>query len=144
MEKFVNDRVATYFHVNDHNCVRTDLLILAEYFKIELHEQVLNAAVGMHGAGGYRAQCGLVEGTLLFLGILGAEKGVEEEEIVLACYNFGQTYEQEFSSLQCRILRPDGFNDDDPPHLCEGLAARSTAFSIRFIEQVIKEWKSSY
>ncbi|HID02152.1 MAG TPA: redox-active protein [Desulfobacterales bacterium] len=140
MEKFVNDRVATYFHVNDHNCVRTDLLILAEYFKIELHEQVLNAAVGMHGAGGYRAQCGLVEGTLLFLGILGAAKGAEEEEIIRSCYNFGKAYEKEFSSLQCRILRPGGFNNDDPPHLCEGLASRSAAFSIRFVEQVMEEW----
>ena len=143
MENFVKERVATYFHVNDHNCVRTDLLILAEYFKIELHEQVLAAAVGMHGAGGYRAQCGLVEGTLLFLGILGAEKGVVEEDIVLTCHDFGQAYEKEFSSLQCRILRPGGFNDDDPPHLCEGLACRSSSFSIHFIELVLEEWNIS-
>lgn len=56
MENYVNERVATYFQVNDYNCARTDLLTLAEYFKVELHEQVLAAVVGMHGAGGYRAQ----------------------------------------------------------------------------------------
>ena len=32
MENFVNERVATYFQVNDYNCARTDLLTLAEYF----------------------------------------------------------------------------------------------------------------
>lgn len=141
MENFVNERVATYFHVNDYNCVRTDLLTLAEYFQVELHGQVLAAAVGMHGAGGYRAQCGLVEGTLLFLGIIGAERGVAEEKVVDACHDFGETFEKEFSSLQCRSLRPGGFNNDDPPHLCEGLACSTTAFSIRFVEQVLELWE---
>ncbi len=140
MENFVRKRVETYFQVNDYNCVRTDLLTLAEYFHVKLHGQLLAAAVGMHGAGGYRAQCGLVEGTLLFLAILGAERRVAEEKIIDACYDFGKQFEKEFSSLQCRELRPGGFNDDDPPHLCEGLACRATAFSIRFIEEVLELW----
>jgi len=35
---------------------------------------VLNFAIGLFGAGGYQAQCGLVEGTLMFIGILGKTK----------------------------------------------------------------------
>jgi len=31
--------------------------------------QLLDAAVGMHGAGKYGAQCGLVEGSLMFIGL---------------------------------------------------------------------------
>ena len=134
-------RVATYFHLNDYNCVRIDLLILAEYFKLRVGAQLLNAAIGMHGAGGYRAQCGLVEGTPMFLGVVGAEKGITEEEIVSACYDFGEAYEREFSSLQCQILRPGGFNEDDPPHLCENLACRSTSFSIAFVEERLQLWE---
>lgn len=143
MKNYVKNRVSTYFHINDYNCARTDLLILAEYFKLTLGNQVLDAAVGMHGAGGYRAQCGLVEGTLMFLGVAGAEKGITEEEIVSTCYDFGEAYEREFSSLQCRILRPGGFNEDDPPHLCEDLACRSTIFSIDFVEKRLQLWEES-
>lgn len=143
MENYVKKRVAAYFHINDYNCVRTDLLILAEYFRVRLDRQILNAAVGMHGAGGYRAQCGLVEGTLMFLGLIGAEKAVAEEDIVVACRDFGQAFEEEFSSLQCRALRPGGFKEDDPPHLCEDLACRSTIFSISFVEKRLKLWVES-
>ena len=32
---------------------------------------MLDAALGMHGAGKYGAQCGLAEGTLIFLGTFG-------------------------------------------------------------------------
>lgn len=42
----------------------------------------MDAALGMHGAGGYRAQCGLVEGALMFIGIWGKMHGKEEAEIV--------------------------------------------------------------
>jgi len=94
----------------------------------------------MHGTGGYRAQCGLVEGTLLFLGVVGAEKDVEEEEIITACCDFGREFEELFSSLQCRTLRPGGFNEDDPPHLCLDLACRSTQFSIDFVEKRLQLW----
>jgi len=36
-ENYVKKRVTTFFQVHDYNCVRADLLTLAEYFKIELH-----------------------------------------------------------------------------------------------------------
>jgi len=101
----------------------------------------LDAAVGMHGAGGYRAQCGLVEGTLLFLGLIGAEKAVAEEDIVEACHDFGRAFEVEFSSLQCKTLRPGGFMEDDPPHLCEDLACRSIIFSVNFVEKKLQLWR---
>ncbi len=140
MKLFVENRVTTYFQINDYNCVRTDLLILAEYFDVKLDEQILNAAIGMHGAGGYRAQCGLVEGTLMFLGIIGAEKDVSEDDIIAACYNFGKAFEEEFSSLQCRTLRPCGFNENDPPHLCKDLTCKTTAFSIDFVKKRMQLW----
>ena len=58
----------------DINCARTMLMYLARYFKIPLNDQTLQAAIGMHGGGGFGAQCGLVEGALMFLGIYGARK----------------------------------------------------------------------
>jgi len=140
MKNFVESRVTTYFQINDYNCVRTDLLILAEYFDIKLDEQILAAAVGMHGAGGYRAQCGLVEGTLMFLGIIGAAKNTSENHIIAACYDFGKEFEAEFGSLQCRTLRPGGFNENDPPHLCKDLTRNSTTFSVNFVKKRVELW----
>jgi undecaprenyl diphosphate synthase len=39
----------------------------------------------MHGAGGYRAQCGLVEGALMFIGVIGKARGLSNEAVVQAC-----------------------------------------------------------
>ena len=41
------------------------MLCLGELLGFHIEEQTYAAAVGMHGAGGFRAQCGLVEGALM-------------------------------------------------------------------------------
>ncbi|NLW00226.1 MAG: C_GCAxxG_C_C family protein, partial [Clostridiales bacterium] len=68
-KELVASRVHEYYWEYDWNCATTVLRILAAIDGIELNEQVLAAAVGMHGAGRYGAQCGLVEGGLMYLGI---------------------------------------------------------------------------
>jgi C_GCAxxG_C_C family probable redox protein len=130
---YVAPRVYRYYWEQDLNCAGTTLKILAERFGIDLSKQVLDASVGMHGAGGYRAQCGLVEGGLMFLGILGAEHGFAEDEIVARCREYARRFEAQFGSLSCRDLRPGGFRADDPPHLCEDLSRRTIAFDIRYV-----------
>jgi C_GCAxxG_C_C family probable redox protein len=134
-EKMIAERVHAYYHLEDLNCATATLKILAETWNIPLAGQVLDAAAGMHGAGGYRSQCGLVEGTLMFLGILGRERGLDVQAITTLCYQYAASFEDHFSSLLCRELRPDGFAPDQPPHLCEGLSSRSVAFSVAFIDQ---------
>jgi len=108
-------------------------------FGIEFSPQVFDAAVGMHGAGGCRAQCSLVEGTLMFLGILGRAKGLADQEIIQLCCRYSGNFEEQFSSLLCRELRPEGFGSDQPPHLCKGLNCWSVAFSAAFIDEHLKE-----
>jgi hypothetical protein len=131
---FVSTRVQRNYRDKDLNCASTSLLIMAEYFAIELDQQVLDAAVGMHGAGGYRAQCGLVEGTLMFIGIIGRSRSLDESEVISFCRRFAELFEKRFTSLQCKMLRPGGFQSDDPPHLCEGLTVDSIEFSIALID----------
>ena len=126
-------RVRTYFGEQDLNCASTALLIISEYFDITLDKQVLDAAIGMHGAGGYRAQCGIVEGTLMSIGVIGRARNIPEDNIIDFCKELAHSFEKEFSSLSCRDLRPRGFNDDDPPHLCEDLTARGISHNIKGI-----------
>jgi cyclic pyranopterin phosphate synthase len=131
--QFVHDRVHHAYWDHDWNCAVTTLRILAEVFDVTLEPQVLDAALGMHGAGGYRGQCGLVEGALMLIGALGKVHGLEDDAVVELCYNFAQAFESRFGSLLCRELRPEGFSPDNPPHLCEDLTRKAILFDIGFM-----------
>ncbi|GAK58041.1 hypothetical protein U27_05014 [Candidatus Vecturithrix granuli] len=136
LQDFVQQRVKEYYWEDDVNCATTTLKILSERFGIELSSQVIDSALGMHGAGKYGAQCGLVEGMLMFLGILGRAQNIPDDRIVEACRCFARQFEQQFSSLLCRDLRPEGFHSDNPPHLCETLTCDAVCFNIEFVQQV--------
>jgi len=133
----ITARVKEYYWQHDLNCATTTLKILAEIFSVQLSEQIISAAVGMHGAGKYGAQCGLVEGTLMFLGIIGRERQVPNETIVAQCREFAHQFETQFHSLSCRTLRPEGFSADNPPHLCEKLTCSALEFTSNFVSRFI-------
>jgi hypothetical protein len=135
----ISQQVREYYWQHDLNCATTTLKILAEQYSIDLSDQVLDSAIGMHGAGKYGAQCGLVEGTLLFLGILGRVKKLSHDDISALCCRYAGCFEGQFSSLQCSELRPEGFAGELPPHLCEDLTCRAIAFSSQFLEHVVAD-----
>ncbi len=133
-QTLINDRVHQYYWEDDLNCATTVLRILAEIHKIDLCPETVYSAIGMHGAGGFRAQCGLVEGTLMFLGIIGKERGRQDEEIIRYCFDFANEFQRNFGSLACRDLRPQGFKPDNPPHLCEELTKKAVKFIVDYLE----------
>jgi len=98
-----------------------------------IHEQVFAAATGMHGAGRYGAQCGLVEGGLMFLGVWGREMGRSEAWVAETCNAYAQGFERRFGSLLCRELRPQGFIDGQPPHMCEGLSVDAASWAVKWV-----------
>ena len=132
-EEFIQKRVNEYYWNDDINCATTNLKILSEKFGIELSDQIINAALGLHGAGEYGAQCGLVEGTLMFIGILGRTLNISDDKIVTLCNDFAGQFEDRFKSLLCNILRPEGFKPSNPSHLCEKLTCEAIYFNIDFI-----------
>ena len=133
MKELIQEKVHSYYWDDDLNCAETTIKILSEIFNIEIQPQVLDAAIGMHGAGKFGAQCGLVEGSLMFIGILGNQKGIEKEKIIALCYEFADGFETRYKSLRCKDLRPRGFRPNDPPHLCEGKTKLAINFSADFI-----------
>lgn len=135
----IEDYVKEYYWKYDLNCATTDLKILSEIFSVTLSDQIISAAIGMHGAGKYGAQCGLVEGTLMFLGIIGKEYSFQEETIVDHCREYAHQFETRFRSLSCKSLRPEGFSKDNPPHLCEKLTCEAIEFNKEFISNFIKK-----
>lgn len=132
-ESYTDEEVHRHYWDHDDNCAVTTLSIASHLFSTPLKPQVTEAALGMWGAGGYRAQCGLVEGALMFIGVLGCNRGMNRNEISEVCKKFAENFEEEFGSLTCRELRPQGFAPDNPPHICEDLSKRAVRFSTRFV-----------
>jgi len=135
LTELINNRVHDYYWKQNINCAITTIKILAELYHIKINPQVMEAAIGMNGAGRFGSQCGLVEGALMFIGIYGSYKGHEKEEIVRFCNEFSKEFQQIFGSLLCRELRPQGFSSDNPPHICEAITQRAVDYSSDFISK---------
>ena len=133
MNTNIEKRVHDLYWESDTNCARTTLICLSELFDTAIKKQTYQSAVGLHGAGRFRAQCGLVEGALMFIGLYFGDKGMPEDKIVALCYQYAEAFTTKFGSLTCYELRPNGFNADDPPHLCEGLTVKTIEFACAFI-----------
>ncbi len=121
----------------DLNCATAALMVLSRAFSLSLDKQVVDSALGMHGAACFGAQCGLVEGPLLFLGIYGRHRGWDDDAVRKACYHYADRFQSEFGSLLCSRLRPGGFSDSDPEHLCEDITAKAVAFAVDYLEEIL-------
>lgn len=138
-DDYIASRVYACYWDEDVNCAMTMLKILSELFRVPLEKQILHAAVGMHGAGAYGAQCGLVEGSLMFIGVIGKVKNKQDTEIIKLCHDFARGFEEHFASLSCKILRPQGFSPDNPPHLCEPLTREAVKFTAGYLRANFRE-----
>ena len=132
-EEYIRREVHRLYWEHDENCARTTLSILSGLTGIAIGNQTMAAASGLHGAGGYGAQCGLVEGALMFLGGVASLEGYED--IPGLCRKFASLFESSFGSLRCSELRPGGFSPSDPPHRCEELTCRSILYAYRFLKE---------
>jgi hypothetical protein len=134
LEELVAARIESMYHDQSLGCAHATLRILAEVFDIELSPQVYDSSVGMLGGGGhYGAQCGLVQGALMFTGILGARGGLDEETLDKHCFDLLAGATRELGSLVCREIRPEGFADDNPSYICEPRSVESIVWAARFL-----------
>lgn len=139
LANIVRERVAQFYWQHDRNCATTTLCVLAELFDIELNQQTIDAAVAMHGAGKYGAQCGLVEGSIMFMGICGRRNKLHDTFTIDSCREFARKFENRFGSLLCKVLRPTGFSEEDPPHMCEQLTSAAIEFSARHVSEYMQQ-----
>ena len=132
----IASRVEKYNVEMGYNCAITTLKVLAEEFSVNISDQIIFGAIGMNGAGQFGAQCGLVEGGLMFTGIYLAESGFKASDITAICNRFAGEFVAHFSSLSCSDLRPEGFNSINPPHICSDLIVQALEFDIKFLKNL--------
>jgi hypothetical protein len=132
-EGYIDAEVHRHYWDHDDTCAFTTLSIVSNLFDLPLEPQVMDAALGMWGAGGHRAQCGLVEGALMFIGVLGSSRGLNRDQISSLCKGYALGFEERFGSLICRELRPEGFSPDNPPHICEDLSKGAVRYTSGFL-----------
>lgn len=134
----INERVHAYYWIDDINCAKTTLKTLAEIFEINLSSQVVESATGLPDKGIFGLPCGLVQGSLMFIGILGQERGLDNKNIVELCNDFANRFQNEFGCLTCKGLRPQGFKPENPPHLCEEITKKAIRFGANYINALIQ------
>ena len=132
-KRFIDKEVRKSYWQDGSNCAITALKTLGKIFHVRLNPQTVNSAIGLNGAGRYGAQCGLVEGTLMFIGIIGKRNGLDAERIARLCHDFAKKFERKFGSLSCAKLRPRARAQKIPTHPCEELTVRAISFSKKFI-----------
>jgi hypothetical protein len=135
-QEFIKKRVGECYWKDDINCAETSLTILSEIFELPLNEQVKNSVLALPGAGQCGAQCGIVSGTIMFMGIFGKNCGIGDNTIKNFCKKFANTFDSTFKSLQCSVLRPEGFHPDNPPHICESLTCDAVNLSVQLVSEL--------
>ena len=102
---------------------------------MKIDEQVIDAATGIGGIGEHGAQCGLVSGAIMFLGIMGKEKDWDGDQITDLTRKYAEEFHGKFECLECKVLRPEGFKPENPSNICEKLTCKAIIFDIYFIEK---------
>ncbi len=133
-KNFIKTNVHNDYWIDDINCATTMIKTLGKLYNIKISQQLIDSAIGMHGAGSYDIQCGLVEGSLMFIGIYGKEQNKTSEDITDLCNSFASRFEEKYTSFICSTLRPEGFNENNPPHLCELFTCNVIEFTSEFID----------
>ena len=52
---------------------------------------------------------------------------------------YAPAFDSTFGSLRCFELRPAGFSENDPPHMCENLTCKGIEFSYQYILKITKK-----
>jgi hypothetical protein len=110
--------------------------ILSEIYRKEIDQQVYAASLILNGHCQNRKVCGLLHGAMMFMGILGGEINASFEDICNVGSDYSTRFDERFGSLLCEELRPEGFDPDNPPHICEVLTVESILLAIEFIDEL--------
>ena len=133
--KFIADKIKIYYEIEEHNCAVSVLKVLAERYDFPIHQQVMDSALAQNGLGQSGAQCGLITGAAMFLGVVAVEQGWTKDTLHEHTQRLTTEFKNAFHALDCRSIRPEGFVADNPPHLCEPRTVEALEIMINYISR---------
>jgi hypothetical protein len=103
----LRERVERYFVSGQYNCTMTALAVLFEAYEMAPDPRLLGAGQCMPGVGGSGGLCGLVSGTLIFLGVWGYERGLHRSALAPGCAFVVESVRRRFGSTSCAALQTE-------------------------------------
>ncbi len=103
----LRERVERYFVSGRYNCTMTVLAVLFEVYEMPPDPRLLGAGQCLPGVGGSGGLCGLVSGTLIFLGVWGYERGLHRSLLSPGCALVVESVRARFGSTSCALLRTE-------------------------------------
>lgn len=138
LENFIDKEVHDNFWERDLNCSTNILMLLSQLNGIKLDKQVLYSVSGLHGVNPTISQCGLLTGSLMFLGIYAREKNIPNSQITKYYYDFSKYFQRKFGDTLCQSLNNEKENLGISPFSCEKLTKDVVTFTSSFIHKNIK------
>ena len=126
------------FCLKQLNCATTTVIIMSKHFSTKIQSQVIDSLVGLPNGAEQKSLCGLVSGTLIFIGIYGKIKKLKRDQIKNICKKFSSEFIGKFGSIDCKDLKPEKISPEQTC-ICKELAYKAIDFSIDFIEKSIKD-----
>ena len=138
-EQYIREKVHYFYHEAGVNCATGTLTLLSDIFRVPLQEQVYDSAIAMHGAGKYGAQCGILDGAMMFITIYGKQRGLTKTVMVGLVHDWAALFEQEMGSIVCKGLRPFPLTPEDAPkHLCEPITVKGVKLAVKYIKEAVE------
>ena len=134
IENKIKELVKEAYWVRDENCCIALIKTISDIFSLDISGELISAAAALPGAGRFGAQCGLITGGIMIIGIIGKSQQKSNDEIRNISYNYSKMFFEKYYSLMCKELRPQGFASDNPPHLCEKLTVEAAIDLYKLID----------
>lgn len=139
IENFIDKQVHENYWEKDLNCATNILMLLSELTDIKLDKQILHSVSGFDGVNPLIAQCGLMSGALMFLGIYGREKNIPNSQLKSYSYDYSKYFQRKFGDTGCNSLNGKNSSLNLSPFSCEILTKDVVKFTFDFINKNFKQ-----
>ncbi len=131
-EKKVRSLVHHYYNVCDINSAKTTLYCLGELLGVSIKTQAIQAASGLYNMSRGKDGYGLLNGAVMFMGILFSKKNMAEREISNICTRFADKFQEKFGS----VINRDLGSSKEALRLKEEMTVNAILFDYDFLSEV--------
>lgn len=128
----IKSLIQKYAGKQEMGCSATVLSVLSDLFNIKVEKQVMACLIGMEGGSNFKNDCGLLDGSLMFIGIMLSQQGLPEPLTKGICRQFTGSFEIEFGESSV-------INSCSNEGTCLSLTPENIFFVYKFIKNIAGE-----